>query len=102
MSKLAFPIPSLEPGQRRYFTVQQKRTLLDEATKLGQTVSSVARRYGVAPSLLFYWKRVMDDATKKSLRGNEQVVPLSEVKKLKARIRALERALGRKSMDVVG
>lgn len=42
----------------------------------------------------------MDDATKKSLKANEKVVPESEVKKLKARIRELERALGKKSLQV--
>ena len=33
-------------------------------------------------------------------RANERVVPESEVKKLRARIRGLERALGRKTMEV--
>jgi hypothetical protein len=42
----------------------------------------------------------MDDATKKSLKANEKVVPESEVKKLKARIREHERALGKKSLQV--
>ena len=42
----------------------------------------------------------MDDATDKSLKSNERLVPKSEVKKLKFRIRELERALGRKTMDV--
>jgi transposase len=42
----------------------------------------------------------MDDASNKGLKANEQVVPVSEVKKLKARIRELERALGKKTMQV--
>jgi transposase len=42
----------------------------------------------------------MDDATDKSLKANERAVPESEVKKLKARIRELERALGKKSLQV--
>ena len=49
---------------------------------------------------MFLWRRAMDDATDKSLKSNERLVPESEVKKLKARIRELERALGRKTMDV--
>lgn len=43
---------------------------------------------------MFLWKRTRDDATKQGLKGNERVVPESEVKKLEARIRELERALG--------
>lgn len=49
---------------------------------------------------MFLWRRAMDDATNKSLKANERLVPESEIKKLEARIRELERALGRKTMDV--
>ena len=72
-------------GQRRRFTAEQKRVLLDEATKPGNSVTEVGRRYGVSPRILFQWKRAMDDATNKSLKSNERVEPESEVKKLKAR-----------------
>lgn len=89
-----------KPGRRRRFTPEQKRRLLDEATAPGQSISEVARRHGIAPSLLFKWKAVMDDASKKGLKANERVVAESEVKKLKARIRELERMLGKKTMEV--
>lgn len=101
MSTTANPItlePS-QPGRRRRYTAEQKRALLDDATAPGGSISTTARRYGVAPSLLFHWKRVMDDATKKSLKANERVVPESEVKQLRARIRELERLLGKKTME---
>jgi len=48
---------------------------------------------------MFLWKRTMDDATKKGLKGNEKVVPESEVKELKEKIKELERVLGRKTME---
>ena len=86
-------------GRRRRFTPEQKRQLLDEAGRPGSSVSMVARRYGVAPSVLFQWKRIMDDASKKGLKANEAVVPESEVKQLRAKIRELERQLGRKTME---
>jgi transposase len=41
----------------------------------------------------------MDDAGDEGLKSNEKVYPASEVKKLKARIAELERALGRKTVD---
>jgi transposase len=100
MSKQPIEIVAVEPGRRRRFTPEQKRALLDEGAKPGASFSEVARRYGLSPSLLFGWKRVMDDATKKGLKANERVVPESEVKQLKARIKELERALGRKTMQV--
>ena len=40
----------------------------------------------------------MDDASEMDLKANEQVVPESELKKAEARIKALDRALGRKAM----
>ena len=89
-----------QPGRRRRYTVEQKRALLAEASKPGGSISAVARQHDISPSVMFMWRRAMDDATDKSLKSNERVVPESEVKKLEARIRELERALGRKTMDV--
>ncbi len=89
-----------QPGRRRRYTPEQKRALLDDAAKPGGTISETARRYGVTPSLLFQWKKVMDDATNKGLKANQRVVPESEAKKLKARIRELERMLGKQTMKV--
>ena len=99
MEKLA-KIESAQSGRRRRFTPQQKRSLLDESARPGSSISEVARTYGIAPSLMFLWRRSMDDASDKSLKANERVVPESEVKKLEARIKELERALGRKTMQV--
>ena len=87
MSNVA-EVPALEerqPGRWRHYTAEQKRALLDECTRPGGSISVVARRYGVAPSLLFNWKRVMDDATKKDPKANERVVPESEVKQPRGR-----------------
>lgn len=90
------PVP---PGRRRRYTPEQKRTLLDEAARPGASISEVARTYGIAPSVMFLWKRTMDDATKEGLKSNERVIAESEVKKLETRIKELERALGRKTME---
>ena len=100
MSKNAIKFEEAEPGRRRRYTPDQKRALLAEAAKAGGSISETARRYGISPSVMFLWRRTMDDAADKSLKVNERVVPESEVKKLKARIRELERALGRKTMEV--
>ena len=87
-------------GRRRRFTPEQKRALLGEAARPGQSISGVARVYGVAPSLLFKWKAAMDDAADKSLKKNERVVPESEVKQLRSRIRELERVAGKQAMTI--
>lgn len=87
-------------GKKRQFTSAQKRTFLDKAARTGNTISEMARRYGLAPSMMFQWRRAMDDASDKGLKANERVVPQSEVHKLQPRIRELERALGKKTLQV--
>jgi len=99
MSNDQIAIEPAQAGTRRRYTAQQKRALLEEAARPGNSISETARRYGVAASLLFQWKRVMDDGSDKSLKSNERVVLESDVKKLKAKIRELERMLGKKTME---
>ena len=70
MSDDLMNLEPVRPGRRRRYTPEQKRALLDHAAAPGGSISETARTFGVAPSLLFQWKRVMDDATKKGLNAN--------------------------------
>lgn len=88
-----------EPGRRRRFTLQQKRTLLQAAEAPGASISSVAREHGLHASMLFQWRRAMENGEEKGLESGEEVVPASKLKEAEARIRDLERALGRKTME---
>jgi len=99
MSELKVHLAPPTAGRKRRYTPEQKRTLLEEAARPGESIAIVARRYGISPSVMFLWRRAMRDAGDEGLKSNERVVPESEVKKLEARIRELERALGRKTMD---
>ena len=63
------------------------------------TVSSVARRNGVAANLLYRWRRLMSEGGVTAVRSDEPVVGNSEVRKLEERVRELERLLGRKTME---
>jgi transposase len=83
-------------GRRQRFTVQERRRLLDEAAAPGESVSSVARRYGVSPSLLFRWRRLMEQGGLEGLGAEEAVVPKSEAKQLRAQIRELQRSSARR------
>jgi transposase len=65
----------------------------------GQSVSSVSRRFGVSPSQVFKWRRLVEEGTMSVLDADESVVPESDVKVLKGRIRELERLLGRKTLE---
>jgi transposase len=93
-------IQASKPGRKRRFTAEEKQRLLQEADTPGETISSVARRYGVSPSLMFRWRNLNDHGSLESLGADEHVVPASEVKGLKNRVRELERLLGKKTMEV--
>jgi transposase len=88
-----------KPGKRRSYTAEQKRLLLAESEQPGQSISGVARRYGIAPSLMFHWKRTRDAGAERGLATGEPVVAESELREAKARIRELERLLGKKTME---
>lgn len=45
------------PEARRNFRLTDKRRIVAEANAPGVSVSAVARRYGIAPRLLYRWKR---------------------------------------------
>ena len=45
----------------------------------GKSVSAVARRNGVAPNLLFRWRRLMDEGGAMAVGSNEPVVGASKL-----------------------
>lgn len=85
---------------RRRYSPAEKIALVEETAAPGMSVSAVARKYQISPSQLFTWRRVMKDGEMKAVENEEEVVPASEVKALKAKIRELERSLGKKSREV--
>jgi len=86
--------------RRRRWTPEEKRAMVEEAESPGMSVSAVARKYGIHPNQLFRWRRLMHEGALSAVKAGEQVVPASEVKVLKSKVRELERLLGRKTMEV--
>jgi len=85
--------------RRRRWSPEEKRAIVEEAEELGNSISSVARKYDINPNQLFAWRRLMRQGALVAVRREERVVPESEVKFLKAKIRELERMLGKKTME---
>jgi len=55
----------IQAVQRRRWTAAEKARMVEESSQPGMNVSYVARRHGVAPNLLFRWRKLMaDDAYK--------------------------------------
>lgn len=47
--------------RRRRWTTEQKLTIIEQSFNPGETVSSTARRHGVAPNLLYRWRRLLSE-----------------------------------------
>jgi transposase len=86
--------------RRRRWPTAEKIRLVEETMQPGMSVSYVARRAGVAPSLLFNWRRRMLEGGLRAVEADEDVVGASRVRELERRVRELERLLGRKTMEV--
>lgn len=71
-------------SQRRW-SYEEKVRLIEETLRPGETVCGVARRHGLAASLLFTWRRL---ARAGRLRGGQDAVPALIIRGI---------ALGRKS-----
>lgn len=86
--------------RRRRWSPGEKKTIVEEAEQPGMSISAVARKYDLHPNQLFTWRRLMQEGALSAVKAGEAVVPISEAKELRSRIRELERLLGRKTMEV--
>ncbi len=85
---------------RRLFSVEFKQEAVRRVTSGEITAAELSRELGIQPSLLQHWKRRINGGARVAVTANEDVVPISELKARDQRIKELERALGRKTMEV--
>lgn len=85
--------------KRRRYTAEEKSRFVALSMQPGYSVSLVARQYGITPSLLFKWKRLMNDGGQSAIAAGDEVVSIAEVKLLEKKVRQLEQMLGRKTME---
>jgi transposase len=85
--------------RRRRYTAEQKMAVVQEAMQPGMTISYVARRHGISPSLIFGWRRRMSEGGKEAIRADDEVVAKAEILALQRRVRELERVLGKKTLE---
>ena len=60
----------------------------------------MARRHGVAPNLLYRWRRLMTEGGAVAVQADDAVTGNAELRRLEERMRDLERQLGRKTLEV--
>jgi transposase len=86
-------------ARRRRFSTELKLAIVAETMQPGMSISYVARRHGLSPSLVFRWRRLMSDGGREAVRADDEVVAASELRRLEERVRDLERLLGRKTLE---
>jgi transposase len=85
--------------RRRRWSAEEKLRIVEETLTGGDSVSAVARRHGVAPNLLYRWRRLMTEGGAVAVRADDGVTGNGEVRRLEERVRELERQLGRKTLE---
>lgn len=90
-------ITSIE--RRRRWTLEEKKSIIQETYASGSSVSQVARKYGINPSQLFSWRRFMEEGAHQGVSSGEELVPKSVVKELERQVKDLERILGKKTLE---
>jgi transposase len=79
--------------KRRTFSAAFKRGVVEELLSGETTAAALCRRYEVSPNSLVAWKKAYED-------GRLEDMPSEDTEALKARIRELERLLGRQTLEM--
>jgi len=85
---------------RRLFTSEFKREQIGRVLRGEKTLSELSRELDIKRSVLARWRHLIEKGGETAVGANEEVVPVSRLREAEHRIRELERALGRKTMEV--
>jgi transposase len=85
--------------RRRRWTPEQKLEIVKQTNEAGSSVSMVARQFGITAAQLFQWRKAYLQGSLMAVSANETVVPASELQEAMRRIKQLEGALGRKTLE---
>jgi transposase len=85
---------------RRLFSAQFKQDQITRVSREELTLAEWARELVVSPSVVRRWQRLSTNGSAAAVRADEDVVPASELRAAHQRIKALERALGKKAMEI--
>ena len=86
--------------RRRRYTAQEKQALVEEGLEPGNSFSSVARKHGISPSLIFNWRKLMKQGQIAAIECDENTIGVSELKRAQNEIRQLQRLIGKQAMHI--
>ena len=78
---------------------EQKLEIVKQINEPASSVSLVARAHGLSAAQLFQWRKAYMERSLVAVGANESVPPASDLQDAKRRIKQLERALGRKTLE---
>ncbi len=85
--------------RRRRWSAQEKLEWVRRTMEPVMTVSLVAREAGITASQLFQWRKAYTEGSLVAVGANEPVVPASDLQDAMKRLKQLEAALGRKTLE---
>jgi transposase len=88
-------MPAQNGRKRGRWSSEKKFAVLQEWQQ-GLPLEEVCRRHGLNAAQLYRWKKAMD----RSLKDQGEMIPKNQLAGLQKRVEELERALGRKSLEV--
>ena len=86
--------------RRRFFSTEFKRTTVQRIVTGEKTVAEAQSRARHRASVIRNWKRFAEAGATTAVQASEDVVPASQLREAYAKIRELERTLGRKTIEV--
>jgi len=90
-------VPKVE--RRRRWSAAEKMAMVRETFQTGMTVSLVARRHGVNPNQIFHWRKLVRLGELAAAYAGKTVNPAAELEAARRQIRALQRLLGKKTLE---
>ena len=81
-------------GRRRRWSAAEKLRIVEETMHDGESISAVAL------NLLYRWRKLMLEVGSIAVAADDSVTGNMTVRDMEARIRELERQLGRKTLEV--
>jgi transposase len=82
------------------FTAEFKRAQIDRILKGEVTAAELNRELGVARSLIQRWKYLVTKGAEAAVGSNGDVVPVADLRAAQARIKELERLVGKQTLEL--
>lgn len=90
---------SLTKNGKRKWSTEQKVAIVNEHLS-GVDVAELCRKYNIHAQMLYKWKRMLEDNGKEGLKNNGEIVPKNQYLQALKKVEDLERALGRKTLEL--